>query len=81
MPFFEFFWTAEIIAHLAEHDISPEDFEEVVMHPVDVIKSESSGNPAAFGYTQDRRFIIAIYEYLDDMTVIPKTAYEVPELA
>jgi hypothetical protein len=50
MPYFDFFWTAEIVAHLAEHDIPPEDFENVVMNPVDVDTSESSGYPAAFGY-------------------------------
>ncbi len=79
MPYFEFFWTADIIAHIAEHDISPQDFEKVVMQPANVIQSKSSRNPAAFGYTQDGRYIIAVYEHLDQITIIPKTAYEVPE--
>lgn len=74
-----FFWTDDIIAYLAEHNISPKDFERVVMHPVDRDKSESSGRDAAFGYTQDGRFIIAVFEYLDEMTILPVTAYEVPE--
>ncbi len=51
----------------------------VVMNPVDNDESESSGRDAAFGYTQDGRFIIAVYEYLDEMTILPVTAYEVPE--
>jgi hypothetical protein len=25
------------------------------------------------------RYIIAVYEFLDDMTILPTTAYEVPE--
>ena len=29
MPRFEFSWTEAIIEHLAEHDVSPEDFEHV----------------------------------------------------
>lgn len=28
-----FQWTAEIIEHLAEHDVSPNDFEHVVQKP------------------------------------------------
>ena len=79
MPYFDFFWTDDIIAHIAEHDITRKDFERVVMNPVDNDKSESSGRDAAFGYTRDGRFIIAVFEYLDEMTILPVTAYEVPE--
>ncbi len=79
MPYFDFFWTDEIIEHLAEHGVAPEDFERVVKRPVDVRKSRSSELPAAFGYTEDGRYIIAIYDFIDDVTVLPVTAYEVPE--
>ncbi|MCI0379803.1 MAG: hypothetical protein L0215_19660 [Gemmataceae bacterium] len=79
MPFYFFFWTDEIIAHLAENDITPQDFEHVLMNPIDETTSHSSALPAAFGYTQDGRFIIAVFEYLDDTTILPVTAYEVPE--
>jgi uncharacterized DUF497 family protein len=79
MPYFDFMWTDEIIAHLAEHDIGPRDFERVVMNPVDMDQSESTDRPAAFGYTRNGRFIIAVFEYLDDMTILPVTAYDVPE--
>ena len=70
MPYFDFFWTDELVAHLAEHDISSKDFERVVMHPFDTDKSHSSGHDAAF---------VAVYEYLDETTILPVTAYEVPE--
>jgi hypothetical protein len=79
MPYFEFIWTAELITHLEEHDLSPDDFEQVVMNPDSVGKSRSSGDPAAFGYTQDGRYIIAIYKKIDFITVVPVTAYEVRE--
>jgi hypothetical protein len=49
------------------------------MNPVDVDQSESSGYPAAFGHTRDGRFIIAVFEYLDETTILPVTAYEVPQ--
>lgn len=32
MPWFDFFWTQEIIDHLAEQGVAPAEFEEVVMH-------------------------------------------------
>lgn len=79
MPYFDFFWTDEIIEHLAEHGVAPDDFERVVQRPLDVRKSQSSDLPAAFGYTEDGRYIIAIYDFIDDMTILPVTAYEVPE--
>ena len=79
MPYFEFMWTEEIIAHLAEHDISPDDFEQVVTNPDNIGKSRSSGDPAAFGHTEDGRYIIAVYKKIDFMTVVAVTAYEVPE--
>lgn len=79
MPYLDFFWTEEIIAHLAEHDISQDDFEQVVSNPERTGKSRFSGDPAAWGYTQDGRYIIAVYQKLDFVTVVPVTAYEVPE--
>jgi hypothetical protein len=79
MPYYFFMRTDEIIEHIAEHGISPKDFERVVSHPVDVRISRSSDSPAAFGYTEDGRYIIAVYDFLDDVTILPSTAYEVPE--
>jgi hypothetical protein len=79
MPYFDFVWTDEITAHLAEHGISPEDFEQVVVNPERTGRSRSSGNPVAWGYTDDGRYIIAVYQKIDFATVLPVTAYEVPE--
>jgi uncharacterized DUF497 family protein len=79
MPFYFYVWADEIIEHLAEHDLTPEDFEYVLANPTDKGTSDSSGRPAAWGYTEDGRFVIAIYRELDDVTIQPVTAYEVPE--
>jgi hypothetical protein len=79
MPYYDFIWTEEIIAHLAEHDIAPDDFEGVVINPERIGRSRSSGNPVAWGYTENGRYIIAVYQKVDDSTVVPVTAYEVPE--
>ena len=79
MPYFEFLWTDEIIAHLAEHGISQDDFECVVCNPVKLGLSRSSGCPAAWGYGHDHRYIIAVYETVDELTILPVSAYEVSE--
>jgi hypothetical protein len=79
MPYCFFFWTDEIIEHLAEHGVTQEDFERVVSRPDDVRRSRSSELPAAFGYTEDGRYIIAVYDFVDGVTILPVTAYEVPE--
>jgi hypothetical protein len=41
--------------------------------------SKSSGRPCVFGYTPDGRYIIVIFEQVDEDTVIPVTAYEIDE--
>lgn len=79
MPYYEFIWNEEIIDHLAEHDVSPEQFEDVVSHPESTDISYSIGAPCAFGETDDGRHVICIYDLeADEITVIPRTAYEVP---
>ena len=79
MPYFEFLWTDENIEHLAEHDISQDDFEQVACEPESKGISRSSGLSAAWGYTEDGRYIMVVYEELEDITILPVTAYEVPE--
>jgi hypothetical protein len=79
VPYHEFLWNDEIIRHLAEHEISQDDFEDVVCSPASEGYSRSSGLPAAWGFTADGRYIVAVYEELDKVTVLPVTAYEVPE--
>ena len=76
MAWYEFQWTNEIIEHLAEHGITPEDFEYVVSNPDRRAKSRSSGRPMALGETPDGRFIVCVFEWIDDMTIEPVTGYE-----
>ena len=80
MAYFEFLWTSEIIEHLAEHDVSPDDFEEIVQHPDARGNSRTSGRPCCWGELDDGRYVICVYEKLDDITLLPVTAYEVPML-
>ncbi|HEV2968972.1 MAG TPA: hypothetical protein VGY55_03215 [Pirellulales bacterium] len=79
MPYYEFLWTDDIMEHLAEHGIAQDDFEHVVCNPTSKGISRSSNLPAAWGHTSDGRYIIAVYEELDELTILPVTAYMVPE--
>ena len=79
MPYYEFLWTEEIVRHIAEHAVSQQDFELVVCNPYSKGWSRSSGLPAAWGHASDGRYIMAVYEELDPLTILPVTAYEVPE--
>ena len=79
MAYYEFLWTDQIVVHIAEHGVSQDDFEHVLCNPTGKGYSRSSGLPAAWGYTPDGRYVLVIYELLDEMTILPVTAYEVPE--
>lgn len=79
MPYYEFVWTDEIIEHLAEHGVGPKDFEAAVMNPNRVSVSRSTGRPCCWGEALDGRQLFCVYEILDDMTIIPVTAYEASE--
>jgi uncharacterized DUF497 family protein len=76
MPYYDFFWDDETIEHLCEHGVSPEDFIEIVCDPLERGRSRSSGRRFAAGFAADGRYLFCVYEHLDDMTVIPITAYE-----
>ncbi len=82
MPYYEFIWNEEPggnVEHIAEHGLSREDVEEVVFNPVDRDVSQSSGLPIIFGFTPDGRYIMVVYEQIDDVTIYPVTAYDVEE--
>lgn len=80
MPFYFFHWTAEIIEHLAENDVTPEEFEAIVQDArSEATTSRSSGRPARIGMTDDGRMLLCVFEWLDDeqTEIEPRTAYEI----
>lgn len=77
MPLFDFYWDGEIVAHLAEHDVSPGDFEQVVQSAALRGQSRSSGRPCCWGESADGRYLLCVYEYIDEVTIFPITAFEV----
>ena len=77
MPYYFFIWDDENEQHIAEHDVSPNEFEEVVCDPDSSGESRTTGRPIAFGYTTTGRYLACVYDLIDDSTVYPVTAYEI----
>ena len=69
------------VEHVAEHDLSTSDVEHVLENFTSAGVSESSGRPCVFGYTSDDRYIIVVFEEIDEETVMPVSAYDVDEPA
>ena len=79
MPYYFFIWTPEVVEHLAEHKVTPEEFEEIVSDPDSEDRSRSSENLGAFGSTSEGRFLCCVFKRFGDATVEPVTAYDVGE--
>ncbi len=67
------------VQHCAEHGVTTEEVEEVFANPSDFDLSRSSGRPVVFGDTNAGRHLMVVFEEIDDETVYPITAYDVPE--
>jgi hypothetical protein len=77
MPFYFVVWTEDLIRHLAENGVTPEEFEQVVCDSGSSLTiSRSTGNPLAFGYTRQGRKLACVYKWLDQDTILPITAFE-----
>jgi uncharacterized DUF497 family protein len=81
MPFFFFIWDEENERHLAEHGITPDEFEEVVCDPDSIDQSRTTARPIAFGMTSTGRYLGCVYELLDADTIYAITAYKAEEEA
>ena len=78
MPYFHvFLWDGENDEHVAQHGVTTEEFEYVVLNADSVDRSHSSGRPIAFGTTESGRSLACIYEIIDEIYCYPITAYEV----
>jgi uncharacterized DUF497 family protein len=66
------------VQHIAQHNLTKEDVEDVFEKPSGTGISRSSGRPVVFGETRNGRYIMVVYGVIDASTVRPITAYEVP---
>ena len=80
MPYYDVLWNPGAggnVEHIAEHDLTPGDVEEVLFNPVGHDISHSTGRPIVYGFTPDGRYIVVVYEEIDEYTLYPITAYEI----
>ena len=62
-------------AHIAEHGLTPEDVEDVLFGSHELDASRSSGLPIALGFTAAGEYLCVVFEWVDEDTVYPVTAY------
>lgn len=67
------------VQHIAEHGVSREEFEQVVLHPHTLDRSRSTGRRIAIGDTLTGRILIVVFDELDDSTIYPITAYDLED--
>jgi hypothetical protein len=67
------------VQHVAEHDLTKEDVEDVLFEPEHRATSRSSGLPVVFGSTSTGRFIAVVFQEIDEDTARPVTAYDIEE--
>ncbi len=69
------------VQHIAEHDLSVDEVEDVLYAADEVLASHSSGGPITFGETRTGRHIAVVFDIIDEdpLIVYPITAYETDE--
>jgi HEAT repeat protein len=70
-----FLWTPEALDKIAQHGVTVEEYESVVNNPVDRQLSRSSDNLIARGDAITGRWLICVYQDIDEITVLPITGY------
>lgn len=74
----------ENVEHVGLHGLTPEEVEEVLLNDnLETAYSNSSGLPCRFGYTSTGKYIMVVWQEVnnDPRILLPITAYEVPEPA
>jgi uncharacterized DUF497 family protein len=80
MPWFDVIWEESRphgnVSHLAEHGVTKEEAEDVLMNAISREKSRSSKRWVAFGRTSSRRELAVVQEMVDPITILPVTAFD-----
>ncbi|HEY0008103.1 MAG TPA: hypothetical protein VGB55_05225 [Tepidisphaeraceae bacterium] len=64
-------------AYIGQHSLTRDDVVNVVCNPTGEDTSDSSGRPIRFGFALDGRAVAVVFERVDEITILPITAYEV----
>jgi hypothetical protein len=79
MPTYRFHWSDELVEYLDQHGVSVDEFEDVVQNPEKIVRSRSSGEFAAMGWSFTGRHLFCVYRLINEFEVEPVTAYEIGE--
>lgn len=63
------------VQHVAEHGVTKDDVEDVLFGIHEIDTSRSSGRPIAFGFNFAGQYLCVVFDWVDDETVYPLTAY------
>jgi uncharacterized DUF497 family protein len=77
MPFYFFHWDDDLVEYIAQHGVSVDDFQTVVMSSWRTIQSKTTDRDIVFGWTGDGRYIACVFEWIDKDSILPITAFEV----
>ncbi|MBB03253.1 MAG: hypothetical protein CMJ47_11445 [Planctomyces sp.] len=75
MPWYDCIWSPEVLDKIASRGVTVDEVEFVVENPEMEGLSHSSKRPLVEGYAHTGRYLVVIYEMIDDVTVMPATAY------
>lgn len=62
-----------------QHGFDPSDVEHIIQNWIAESVSRKSGRPCYFGYALDGRYAMVPYDVIDDISIYPRTCFEVPE--
>lgn len=67
------------VQHIADHGLTREDVESVLFGVHELDRSRSSGLPIALGFTSAGEYLCVVFEWVDEDSVYPLTAYVIGE--
>jgi len=67
------------VRHIAAHGLTKEDIEDILYGVHELDTSRTSGRPIAFGFTSTGTYLCVVFEWVDEETVYPITAYPLEE--
>jgi uncharacterized DUF497 family protein len=67
------------VRHIAEHSVTVDEVEDVLIHADEIFASNSSGLPIVFGVTSTGKHLAVVFEIVGEepLAVYPITAYEI----
>jgi uncharacterized DUF497 family protein len=77
MKIFQFLWTEERVDHIADHDVRPEEVEQVCFGKSLILRAKSTGpNPVYYvlGQTASGRYLFCVIIQFPDGNGFPVTA-------